>query len=87
MAETGEVSRDEVEAAVIAEVTRVGPSEVDKGAMVKRFLDRGASRASLYRWIDAALASGKVAKRIKTKAKAGAATRRANIRRSPSSCC
>jgi hypothetical protein len=75
MAETGEVSRDEVEAAAIAEATRVGPSEVDKGALVKRFLDRGTSRATLYRWVDAALASGQVAKRIKTKAKAAAKRR------------
>jgi hypothetical protein len=70
MAETGEVSRDEVAAGAIADAARVGPSEVHEGALVKRFLDRGASRASLYRWIDAALASGTVAKRIKTKAKA-----------------
>jgi hypothetical protein len=47
--------RAEVEDAVLQELRRVGPAAFAKMTIARRFLGR-ASQASLYRWVDAALA-------------------------------
>lgn len=68
--------RAEVEDAVLAELARVGRVALDKAAIVKRFADRGASRATLYRWVEGPLASGEggqhVARSIRQAAEARA---------------
>lgn len=66
--------REEVEAAVIAELARVGP-DLNKADLAKRFADRGASRATLYRWIDGPLKSGAAGQHLAREVKAAAAAR------------
>ncbi|MBW6397030.1 hypothetical protein KPL78_04180 [Roseomonas sp. HJA6] len=50
--------RDEVEAATLSETQRIGGTVPNKLALANRFLGRGASPATLYRWVDAAVKSG-----------------------------
>jgi len=69
-----------VEAAVLAEMERAGPDAFRKVAVVNRFMGQGASRATLYRWVDAPLASGRVGQHLTRKVKEAAAKR---ARRSP----
>lgn len=69
--------RAEVEAAVLAAVERVGPDGLSKSAIVKPFLDRGVVRSTLFRWVDAVLASGKPGQVITKQVKAAAAARAA----------
>ena len=71
--------RDEIEAAVIAEVERVGPDALNKAALFSQFKARGASRASIYRWIDAPLKSGKAAMRLTAQIRKDAAARAAAV--------
>ena len=47
--------RAELEAAVLQELRRVGPAAFEKMTIARRFLGQ-ASQATLYRWVDAALA-------------------------------
>jgi hypothetical protein len=47
--------RAELEGAVLEELRRVGPTAFEKMTIARRFLGR-ASLATLYRWVDAALA-------------------------------
>jgi hypothetical protein len=47
--------RAELEAAVLEELRRVGPVAFEKMTIARRFLGQ-ASQATLYRWVDAALA-------------------------------
>ncbi|MBV9250327.1 MAG: hypothetical protein JO227_13915 [Acetobacteraceae bacterium] len=77
MGELAEPSREEVEAAVVAEAERIGPDGFDKAAVVKKFLGRGVSRATLYRWVDAVLATGKPGAAVVQKVKAAAKERAA----------
>jgi hypothetical protein len=56
---TNQTLKAEVEAAVMAEVLRVGPRGFAKDEVVRRFLDRGTSRSTLYAWVGQALASGR----------------------------
>ena len=69
--------RAEVEAAVLADITNLGPDQFSKADVVRRFMDRGASRATLFNWVNAVLASGKpgqhVARIVKEAAEARAA--------------
>jgi hypothetical protein len=44
--------RDEIAEAVRAEVERLGTADVSKAVLYRRFQDRGASRATVYRAID-----------------------------------
>lgn len=50
-----EALRAEVEAAVQAEVNRVGSVMINRGAIWTAFQGRGASRATVYRWVAAVL--------------------------------
>jgi hypothetical protein len=51
--------RREVEAAVAKAVKTIGIDRFRKEPIVQRFIGRGAAVSSLYRWIDASIASGK----------------------------
>lgn len=70
--------RAEVEAAVLAEIERIGPDGFAKDGVVKRFVGRGTGRSTIYRWVDVILASGKpgqhIAKAVERAAAARAAT-------------
>jgi hypothetical protein len=68
--------RAAVEAAVLVEITRSGPEGFSRADLVKRFIDRGASRATLFSWVGAVLASDKPARAIEKRV-ATAAKRRA----------
>ncbi len=46
--------RDAVEVDTLAEIERVGVQSLNKNAVAKRFAGRGASPATVYRWVDAA---------------------------------
>ena len=46
--------RAEVQAAIMVALGTVGSKRVTQSAIVNRFLDRGASRATLFRWAHAA---------------------------------
>ena len=50
--------RAAVEAAVLTEVEKVGPSGLKRDIIVRQFEGGAADRATLYRWISAVLASG-----------------------------
>lgn len=50
--------RAEVEAAVLAEAARIGSSAINKKTAIGPFIGR-ASQATLYRWVDAILATGR----------------------------
>ncbi len=50
--------RAEVERAVVKAVERLGPGGLDRDAIVKRFLGRGPTRSTIYRWISDIVASG-----------------------------
>lgn len=65
----------EVEAAVIAELKRVGPEELNKAELARRFEGRGPSRATLYRWIDGPLKSGAAGQELVREVKAAAQER------------
>jgi hypothetical protein len=69
--------RAEVEAAVLADVTKLGPDQFSKVDVVRRFIERGASRATLFNWVNAILDSGRpgqhVARIVKKAAEARAA--------------
>lgn len=67
----------EIEVAVIAEIERVGPAELDRAAIVKRFAGRGAGRSTMFAWIDRILASGRPGQAIARTVKAAAAARAA----------
>ncbi|CAH2606234.1 conserved protein of unknown function (plasmid) [Rhodovastum atsumiense] len=67
--------RDEVEAAVLAELARVGPEAFSKAEIARRFADRGASRATLYRYIDGPLKSGKAGQHVAREVKAAVEAR------------
>jgi hypothetical protein len=68
--------RREVEAAVAKSVKAIGIDRFRKEPIVHRFIGRGAAVSSLYRWIDASIASGKpgqaAVKAVKKAAKARA---------------
>jgi hypothetical protein len=57
MAERTNALRAELEAAVLVEIEHTGPQGFSKDPIVRRFLDRGASKPTIYRWIDATLAA------------------------------
>jgi len=62
--------RDKVDRAVLKEIERAGPAAFSSNVIVERFKGKGASRATLFRWIKATLESGKPAEALKMKAKA-----------------
>ncbi len=69
--------RAEVEAAVLAEIERVGPDALSKNAVAKRFHGRGVSAATVWRWVDAVVKSGRAGQHLARKVKKAAAARAA----------
>lgn len=74
--------RAEVSAAVLAEVERIGPISFRAEVVVKAFLSRGSSKATLYRWIDHVLQSGQVNAHLTAKVKE-ASQARAKVTKAP----
>lgn len=63
MASSSHVVQDEVMAAARAEVARTGATGFAPATVVARFMGRGASRATLYRWVGRALAGERTSAR------------------------
>lgn len=57
--ETDQNLKAKLEAAVTRAIAVSGADKFSKGALVERFLNKGVSRATLFRWIDASIASGR----------------------------
>ena len=69
----------EVEAAIDAAYQELGPDRVERAAVVNAFLGRGVSRATLFRWVNARIETGKpAAKLVKRIAAEGKKARRAS---------
>lgn len=66
--------RDEVEAAVLAELGRVGPEAFRPAEIVRAFEGRGA-RATLFRYVERVMASGKPTQAVARQIKDAAAAR------------
>lgn len=49
----------EVEAAVLAELERVGPADFNRAEIFRQFEDRNVARSTVYRWVDGVLKSGR----------------------------
>jgi hypothetical protein len=69
--------RAELEAAILADVERLGLDKWSKDTLVKRFMGRGASRTTLYRWVSEVEASGKPDQHVVRKVREAAAARAA----------
>jgi hypothetical protein len=67
--------RARVEAAVLAEVGRVGPAAFNRTSIVREFLREGAKRTTMFRWIDQILASGSPDQHLAQVVKTAAAKR------------
>jgi hypothetical protein len=67
--------RGEVETAVLDAVERLGHEGFCKAAIVKPLLGRGTHQATLYRWVDAILASGMPSQHVMKVVKEAAAVR------------
>jgi hypothetical protein len=67
--------RKDLESAVLVEVERLGLDNWSKDALVKRFMGRGASRTTLYRWASELEASGKPDQHVVRKVREAAAAR------------
>jgi len=67
--------RAAVEAAVLAELERVGPDALVKADIARPFAGKGASTATLYRWIDGVLKTGRGGQYLAGKIKAAAEER------------
>lgn len=75
MSDKAMLLHSELNDAVLAAVERLGPTGFDRAALVRQFSDRGASRATLYRWLSEILASGQPAAHFKTRVTEAVATR------------
>lgn len=71
--------REKIESTVLAAVERIGPDGLDKTACLEPFLDRDVARSTLFRWVDAVLASGRRAARIAKVVEAAAEARAARV--------
>jgi hypothetical protein len=69
--------RVELEAAVMAEVERVGPDAFRRRAVVAPFVTRGVPQTTAYRWVNEVLGSGRPGQHIARRVKASAAERAA----------
>lgn len=70
--------RAEVEAAALAEAERAGADGFRAEAVVRRFIDRGVDRATLYRWIAALKDSGRVGAHLAARVRAASVERAAH---------
>jgi hypothetical protein len=69
--------RREVEAEVARSVKTMGIDRIRKEPVVQKFVGRGAAASTLYRWIDASIASGKPGQAAVRAVKKAAAVRAA----------
>jgi hypothetical protein len=69
----------EVEAALLAEMERVGPDKMVRADVARQFLARGVDRATLFRWIGQIIASGRPGQRLAKKVREAAASRAARV--------
>src|SRR5271166_2029531 len=67
--------RAEVEAAVTADLKRLGPKALDKADIVRRFADRGVHRVTLYKWIEKFIESGVPGQALARQVKSATAAR------------
>lgn len=65
----------QLEAAVLAEMERVGPGAFDKAVIWRQFKSHGAGRSTIYRWMDELLKSGRVGRHLARKLREAAADR------------
>jgi CheY-like chemotaxis protein len=65
--------RTEVEAAALQELERVGPAAFRRTVVVEHFLGRGASRSTLFRWVERLVASGRAGQHLALQIKEAAA--------------
>jgi hypothetical protein len=72
----------EVEADVVARVTRFGPDALRPVEVVRKFGGRGSDRATLFRWIDRIIASGRPDQAL-TKVVRAATAKRAKREKDP----
>jgi hypothetical protein len=63
------------EAAIAKSVAAVGVNGLSKRDLIKRFSNKGTSEATLYRWFEASIASGKPGQKAVRSVKAAAAAR------------
>ena len=70
--------RAEVEAAALAEAERAGADGFRAEGVVRRFIDRGVDRATLYRWIVALKDSGRMGAHLAARVRAVAVERAAH---------
>jgi hypothetical protein len=68
--------RLEVEEAVFAEVAKAGP-EFRRSSVVNQFLDRGAGKSTLFRWVNEVIDSGRPGQHVARIVQAAAAERAA----------
>lgn len=59
--------------AVLAEIERIGPTGLERNKLIRRFLNRGVSRRTLYRWCADILASPTSLRQLETSVTAAAA--------------
>ena len=71
--------REEVEAAVLEEFERVGLDRFRPAVLVRRFMERGAGRSTLFRWIDELIDSGRAGQHLAQMVRAAAAERAARV--------
>ena len=69
--------RARLEAACIDELARVGPDDLDRGALVRRFEDQGVSARTRYRWLADFLDSGRAGQALVRRVEDAAAARAA----------
>jgi hypothetical protein len=67
--------REEVEAMVLAEAERVGPSAIQATTIWNRFQHRGAGRSTVFRWVAEMVESGRVGRHLAAQIKLAAARR------------
>lgn len=70
--------RAEVEAAALAEAERAGADGFRADAVVRRFMESGVDRATLYRWIAALKSSGRMGAHLAARVRAAPAERGAS---------
>jgi hypothetical protein len=75
--------RAEVEAALLAELERVGPDRLNRADVLRRFEGRGADRSTLFRWAAALLASGRAGQHLARKVRAATAERAVRVPAAP----
>jgi hypothetical protein len=67
--------RAELETAMLGEAEHVGPDGFDRAAVVSRFMDRGVSRPTIFRWAAEIVNSGRLGQHVTRKIREAAEER------------